>query len=133
MKPPSPRTAFFSEHPPPPPEAERSAQRKQKRRSIKPGKPEAGHATAEAEGKPVTGALVWCEPPPARAGKREDAEFFAKMSMLKANPGRWALVGNYAGTGSAVVIWKRRGFEAVARVTGLKRCDVYARWPEQKP
>ena len=77
-------------------------------------------------------ALTWREPP-AKMSATSRPSWQPIRDALKANPGRWALIGEGRNSGIAHHL-KRGGFEAVTRnhrtVDGKKVSDVYARWPE---
>lgn len=137
MKPPSPRSDFFSDHPPLPAERERAASVEQKdRRRLRRIKPPAQtraqrEAEPEPKPKPVNGALVWCEPPQsARTGNHLSQKRVDDLvAQLQQQPGKWALVGVFAGC-SCMTSYKRRGVECTTRLREDGKRDLYARWPK---
>jgi hypothetical protein len=81
--------------------------------------------------------LVWEEPPAGQYGRGKAGEVDRTVEVLKKNPGKWARVEDEATSSSAVVKWKKRGCDAIAR--GLPkekgkgyRYAIYVRWPEPK-
>ena len=77
-------------------------------------------------------AIMWKEPPAPNANV-STRRWDLIASQLKANPGKWALIGKEKGSGYAASLKKRGEFEIryVTKGLGYKRNfgDLYARFP----
>ena len=82
---------------------------------------------------------MWGELPPSKrgAGRHLSARRHAQIQILKANPGKWAMLDAYdkQGTpsGYARDLKKHHGLEAATRKNDEGKYELWARWnPENK-
>lgn len=79
-------------------------------------------------------AVRWQEPPESRGRPRIFDIDPAEMDLLKANPGRWALVAENTHSGMASTFRERYPDLEISARTGDEDClpgkvHLYARWP----
>ncbi|MDK9341382.1 hypothetical protein [Propionibacterium freudenreichii] len=80
--------------------------------------------------------ITWTDPPVTKnsGGRGGAGRWNPVVAQLRDNPGRWALIGNFAGNVPAgfrtgkTIGWTPGEFEFTQRSTGDHRVDVYARF-----
>lgn len=73
--------------------------------------------------------ITWQDPPPVAGKMGQYGRIKAILQACRENPGRWALAGTYAQSGTNVARLKLQGFEATGRRREDGRFDVYVRFP----
>lgn len=75
--------------------------------------------------------IKWEEPESAKSGPGRKGRYEEVTKLLKASPGKWALVAENVSHSVAGYLKVRYGLEVTAReVKDGRAAKIYARWPE---